>query len=103
MNNRLIIILLCIASGVVGFLISNPESDNKIDRILEIDSLRMDIVRMHESNITMQSVYLDSMSGEFLRISSKLKSLEDINRKLQKQNEKLDLLYNSIIVDMPEF
>lgn len=70
--------------------------------IQQIDSVRYDIVRLDSLARIRDRLMRDSIKKEISKTMVRLQTIESVNQKLQKQNEKLDRIYRSITVDLPD-
>jgi septal ring factor EnvC (AmiA/AmiB activator) len=100
-------IVLCILISVVLVIVlylvmRKPEHDNQ-RTIQKINELKKEIIKMDSLQRSEQRRQVDSMKQGIQATQTQLEKLDKINNKLRQQNEKMDLLYNSLNDNMPKF
>lgn len=98
-------ILCVIFVSIIYFLIRNTHEpkDQSAKQIEQINNLRIEIVKLDSIRKREQRRQIDSMMQGIKITQTQLEKIDKITIKLRQQNEKLDLLYNSLHTDMPEF
>lgn len=101
MNKIIIILLVIVALAFYTVAIRTQPKGNPETH--QIDLIRKDIIRMDSVNHIKQKQAQDSIRKDINGMRQSIQVINSVNTKLKKQNEKLDIIYNSIHADMPEF
>lgn len=99
----MLVVQMIVVIGVIAFLSYDFSKRKPEKRLMQIDSLRKEIILMDSLDDAKDKQLLDSIRSEIRKSQKELQSIKSINQKLNQQNEKLDRLYNSIHADMPNF
>jgi hypothetical protein len=96
-------VVLYVIAIVSIFLLVNSFTPNKEIKVQQINTERLDIVRLDSLLDAHERKILDSMHIVINKLERQDSRLTDFNYKMKKQNEKLDRIYSGIDVTRPDW
>lgn len=95
----ILLVIFCLSMAVYFFFRAQESMDQEMTEHLEI---KREIIRVDSMNRIEQKRVLDSLLKRMDSLSNQVVIYDKINAKLQKQNAKLDAIYHSLNVSMPD-